>query len=114
MAVFYKYTIYQPFLMDYTVNYCDFKRKTVDNKLMEIIINFLSRFSNNTHNCPFTPPEKFLLKDALMDTDFIPKLLPIGEYRIDVEYKTKKNVRYALIQTFFETKSQSLLDFKSG
>ena len=113
-AVYYKYTAYQPFVIDYTVNYCEFMKNTVSNKIMDIVIAFLSRFSNNTHACPFTPPEKFVLRNAVIDADIIPKFMPVGEYRIDMEYKSTKNVRYALIEIFVETRSRSLVDLKMG
>ena len=40
--------------------------------------------------------------------------MPIGEYRIDMEYKNVKNVRFALIEIFVETRSRSLVDLKMG
>lgn len=114
ISVFYKYTVYQPFVIDYTVDYCEFRKNNVDNKMMAIIIQYMNRFSNNTHECPFTPPERFLLKDAVLDTDLFPKYLPIGEYRIDIEYKSSSNLRYALVETYFATRSRSLVDLKMG
>lgn len=114
ISVFYKYTVYQPFVIDYTVNYCEFRKNNVENKIMAMTIQYISRFSNNTHECPFTPPEKFILKDAILDTDLFPKIVPIGEYRIDIEYKSSNNLRYALVETFIETRSRSLVDLKMG
>lgn len=82
--------------------------------MMDIVIQYISRFSNNTHECPFTPPEQFNLKDGVLDTDLFPKFLPIGEYRLDIEYKSSKNVIYGLVETYFETRSRSLVDLKMG
>ena len=106
--------MYQPFGIDYTVNYCDFRSKMINNKPMEMLIDVLKQFSNNTHLCPFTPPEKFVVRNLFLDPNLLPSFLPVGEYRVDLEFKSSKNVRYAFISIFIETRALTLVDLKMG
>ncbi|CAO1415393.1 unnamed protein product [Diamesa hyperborea] len=96
ISVFYKYTVYQPFVIDYTGDYCAFRKNIAHNKVLDLFLKYVSRFSNNTHECPFTPPEQFNMKDAVIETDLFPKFLPVGEYRMDSEIQSIiKNYRNA-------------------
>jgi Protein of unknown function (DUF1091) len=73
---------------------------------MDILIGSLSRYSNNTHECPFIPPEVFCLKNYTMSTDLLPPIMPAGDYRLDIEYLKDQNVttRYAMVQVFINVR----------
>jgi len=83
---------------------------------MDMVIGHISQYSNNTHPCPFNPPELFVAKDLILDGGYLPEVIPTGEYRIDLEWfkDEKKTVRYALIQVYFKARSLSLFDIKMG
>lgn len=84
--------------------------------MMNIVITTMSRYSNNTHECPFTVLEKMVMKDFVLSTDMMPKVVPVGDYRIDLEYLKDEAMteRYAFIQTYFNVRGLSLLDPKIG
>lgn len=83
---------------------------------MKILIDSISKYSNNTHPCPFLPPEIFVLKDFQFSLDILPPIVPSGDYRIDIEYLKDKNasVRYVLIQNFVSIRALTLVDSKMG
>jgi len=112
---FYKYQTYQPWLIDNAFDYCAFRRGA-KNAVMEMMIGLISKYSNNTHPCPFNPPELFVAKDLILDGDYLPDVIPTGEYRLDMEWfkDEKQTIRYALIETYFTARSLSIFDIKMG
>lgn len=83
---------------------------------MNLMIQSISRFSNNTHPCPFLPPEQFEVKDFVLSNDLMPPIMPTGEYRLDIEYLKDQNmtVRYCLIQVFVQFRGLTLVDLRMG
>jgi len=76
----------------------------------------INRYSNSTHQCPFSPPETIAVKNFTLDDGFLPEMIPLGDYRIDFELfkDEKKSDRLFLVQIFFTTRALTLDDFKMG
>lgn len=107
---------FQPFIVNFFADYCTFREGNANNQLMNMLIISISRYSNNTHPCPFLPPEEFILKDFIFSLDILPPIIPTAEYRIDIEYLMDESasVRYALIQNFVTLRALNLVDQKMG
>lgn len=103
-------------MFNFAADYCSFRANNDDNQLLKFLIDAISKYTNNTHPCPFKPPEVLMLKNFVIDDEMFPPIMPKGDYRVDVEYfKDKsKTVRYAKSQGFFNVRGLTLVDLEMG
>ncbi|XP_020716444.1 uncharacterized protein LOC105665269 [Ceratitis capitata] len=80
---FKKYNGYRPYLVNVTTNFCDFLRHKKRLAFLDIIFQFLEKYSNINHTCPFDH-DIIVDKLILMPKYFSMLPVPAGEYRLRI------------------------------
>lgn len=101
--------------MNAFVDYCDF-RISNNNPIQSIVFSVIDKYTNATHNCPFIAPEMIIIKDLEIPTKGMPEILPVGDYRVNLEFYNDANetLRYALLQVFATVRALTLVDLRMG
>ncbi|XP_036327122.1 uncharacterized protein LOC118739718 [Rhagoletis pomonella] len=86
--LFRKTNGYTPFMYNFTVDFCDFKRNPQRNPVLHIFFRFLERNSNLNHTCPYD--HDVILKNFVMP-DGVLMLLPYpkGDYMVQLNFAAR-------------------------
>lgn len=104
-VLYYKYTMYQKFLIDVSMELCAFLNGTVGNPVGEVIWqNYLKLQKNVVLNfkmqCPFNGTLNTLISPLNISDMNIP-LMPAGRYRFDIHYSAHKCGTVVMIIRYF-------------
>ncbi|XP_017479681.1 PREDICTED: uncharacterized protein LOC108369171 [Rhagoletis zephyria] len=70
---------YKPFVMDFTVDACDYIVKK-NNAIANVVYSFFKNFSNINHTCPYYGDQ--LVRNFYPRSDLIKLVFPSGEYAL--------------------------------
>ncbi|KFB46049.1 AGAP013113-PA-like protein [Anopheles sinensis] len=107
--LFYKYTAYHPFMVDWNIEICRTlrypKRQTVIAKVaMKMIIDTLPHFA---YNCPHG--NRTYSSVWMYPSKFIFKTVPSGDYRLDIRLSDRDEETLFAIQTFMAVRKQGII-----
>ncbi|XP_052873371.1 uncharacterized protein LOC128278680 [Anopheles cruzii] len=91
----YKYTTWQPLLLNFRTEGCAFITKKYRDPLSQYI--YWTMMQNETYNLQFT-----------MDSNILPRSIPTGEYRLKVKFLFFDNVTLFSVHVFFNVRSKGL------
>uniref|UniRef100_A0A4Y0BFR2 Uncharacterized protein n=1 Tax=Anopheles funestus TaxID=62324 RepID=A0A4Y0BFR2_ANOFN len=104
----YKFTTYQPFLIDGEVEVCSYLQRPKIDPLFNYMHGMLKDLLPSiVHPCPHgnkTYTERTVLKE-----EYAPKSIPAGDYRMDIRFANRSNVTLIWIQTFFSARRKGVL-----
>ncbi|XP_053679895.1 uncharacterized protein LOC128730836 [Anopheles nili] len=108
VKVYYKYSTYRPFMINWNMDYCQGERNGKYNPstalVMKIISETLPDFSypcphgNRTYECLWMFAPKY-----------IPQTLPSGDYRMDVFFKNWQEITLVAVQMFCSVRKQGII-----
>lgn len=91
VVLYYKFVVYQQFMVDIVVDFCGYMSGKVPSFVLDIVMPVIMPISNLNHTCPYDGTVTFTnleIDDRLMDN----KVLPPGKYRIDLAFLTGKRL----------------------
>lgn len=105
--LYYKYTTYQKFLVDVTIEICAFLNGTIGNSVGDIIMQNYFKYKKNIHLsykmlCPFNGTLNTIISPMNVSELTIP-LLPAGRYHFDVHIPIYKNSSDKIVIRYFFT-----------
>ncbi|XP_041764833.1 uncharacterized protein LOC121589776 [Anopheles merus] len=104
----YKLKKYQPFLIDIKAEGCDLMRDRKNDPTRHWLYGVMQDLmSSLVHRCPFgnrTYSGVFSVKE-----ENAPRLIPAGEYRMDIIFTSRTNVTLFSMQLFFEARRRGIL-----
>ena len=73
----------------------------------KLLMDMISPYAYTFHACPYKPMEHFSIKDFIVKQNSLPVVIPLGEYRLDLEFLRDEDerTRYILVQSFFVAKN---------
>uniref|UniRef100_A0A182NRB4 Uncharacterized protein n=1 Tax=Anopheles dirus TaxID=7168 RepID=A0A182NRB4_9DIPT len=111
--LFYKYTTYRPFMIDWSMEYCQAYRVGKFNPSTALVMTIIKEslpaiyypcpHGNRTYNIFW-----------MLEPKFIPRALPSGDYRLDVYIRDSTNTNMFALQVFGVVRKQGLLSLPSG
>uniref|UniRef100_A0A182Y6N8 MD-2-related lipid-recognition domain-containing protein n=2 Tax=Anopheles stephensi TaxID=30069 RepID=A0A182Y6N8_ANOST len=105
---YYKYTTYRPFMIDWSMEYCQAARVGKFNPstalVMRIIEESLPQFY---YPCPHG--NRTYSSFWLLEPKFIPSVLPSGNYRLDVYFRDSAQAVIFAVQVFGVVRKQGLI-----
>ncbi|XP_030387908.1 uncharacterized protein LOC115634371 [Scaptodrosophila lebanonensis] len=94
---------YKPFLVDYTINACEFIRRR-NQPVIKVFFDLIKDFTTMNHSCPYVGPQG--IKDLYVNPAKIPVPLPTGEYVVvqtwmfDAKPQLYSKVYFTFIEDF--------------
>uniref|UniRef100_A0A182RQI5 Uncharacterized protein n=2 Tax=Anopheles funestus TaxID=62324 RepID=A0A182RQI5_ANOFN len=108
----YKYTTYQPFLIDGTVEACSYLRKPNHDPTVNYVHNvMIEMLPSLLYPCPhgvITENTTYNITTVFKE-EYAPKSVPAGEYRMDIRFSSKANVTLLSLQTFAAVRRKGIL-----
>ncbi|XP_018803400.1 PREDICTED: uncharacterized protein LOC108977890 [Bactrocera latifrons] len=95
-----RYNGYRPFLINRTVDFCEFLRHKKRVSVLHIVYNFLERYSNINHTCPY---KDYIIVDRLiLKPNYFALLpLPAGEYLLKLTVGAYNDWK-SIVNVFFQ------------
>ncbi|XP_053679906.1 uncharacterized protein LOC128730846 [Anopheles nili] len=104
----YKYTSYQPFLIDVVIDICQYLRNPSTNPILFFIYKaFQESVPDLVYPCPHGNKTYYVL--WAVTEKVLPPNIPPGDYRLDITFRDKDNVTLFDILVYFYSRSTSLL-----
>uniref|UniRef100_A0A182LXU9 MD-2-related lipid-recognition domain-containing protein n=1 Tax=Anopheles culicifacies TaxID=139723 RepID=A0A182LXU9_9DIPT len=106
--VYYKYTTYRPFMIDWTIELCQADRIGKFNPSTALVMKFIAgTVPEFYYPCPHG--NRTYATFWIFEPSYVPSSLPSGDYRVDIYFRdTSRTVLYA-IQMFCSMRKQGLL-----
>ncbi|KAH8417917.1 hypothetical protein KR222_008519, partial [Zaprionus bogoriensis] len=83
---------YKPWIIDATVDGCKYMKYPKTNKIVKIIFDLFSDFSNINHTCPFVGRQ--IVKDFYPIADRLLLPLPTGDYALFITWLFDQRVQF--------------------
>lgn len=93
--------VYRQFLINLDMDFCGFMTRNTPNVFLATIMPFVSRYSNINHSCPYSG--NVTISRMPLSNAFVQHaILPVGQYRVDVDvYDSKLNRSIISFKLFF-------------
>lgn len=91
LVLFYKFRVYQQFLVDILVDFCGYMSGKVQSHILDLVMPVIIPISNLNHTCPYdgnVTVNNLEIDDRILDNT----VLPPGQYRIDLAFLTGKRL----------------------
>uniref|UniRef100_A0A240PMV8 MD-2-related lipid-recognition domain-containing protein n=1 Tax=Anopheles christyi TaxID=43041 RepID=A0A240PMV8_9DIPT len=106
--VFYKYTSYRPFMIDWTLEYCRAARVGTFNPTNALIMKVIEEsMPDFYYPCPHGNRTYTIF--WLLEPKFIPQTLPSGDYRLDIFYRDSTNTNLFAMQMYGAVRRQGIV-----
>ncbi|XP_053667464.1 uncharacterized protein LOC128717816 [Anopheles marshallii] len=104
----YKFTTFQPFLMEGEIEVCTYLKRPQLNPLYNYMHGMLKDLLPSTvHPCPHG--NKTYAERTEFKEEYAPRSIPAGDYRMDLRFASRSNVTLFFIQTFFTARRRGVL-----
>uniref|UniRef100_A0A182W0R6 MD-2-related lipid-recognition domain-containing protein n=1 Tax=Anopheles minimus TaxID=112268 RepID=A0A182W0R6_9DIPT len=104
----YKYTTFQPFMLDGVVEVCAYMQRPTSDPLFNYMHGMLKDLLPSVvHPCPHgnkTYNERTEFKE-----EYGPNTMPAGDYRMDIRFASRTNVTLLWIQAYFSVRRRGVL-----
>uniref|UniRef100_A0A182QGQ5 Uncharacterized protein n=1 Tax=Anopheles farauti TaxID=69004 RepID=A0A182QGQ5_9DIPT len=106
--VFYKYTTYRPFMIDWSMEYCQAYRTKKYSPSTAVVMNIVQESVPYLYSpCPHGNRTYNVL--WLFEPRYIPETLPSGDYRLDIYIRDSTNTVMFALQVFGSVRKQGLI-----
>uniref|UniRef100_A0A240PP81 Uncharacterized protein n=1 Tax=Anopheles christyi TaxID=43041 RepID=A0A240PP81_9DIPT len=113
--VFYRYTTYRPFIIDWSIDYCQAARKGNLNPTAAIMMRIVENsMPDYYYPCPHGVNDAMLrhLGELTLHPfapSYIPTTLPSGDYRLDIYFRDSTRITLYALQMFASIRKQGLI-----
>uniref|UniRef100_A0A182SAQ2 Uncharacterized protein n=1 Tax=Anopheles maculatus TaxID=74869 RepID=A0A182SAQ2_9DIPT len=108
VKLFYKYTTYRPFMIDWAIELCQTYRSGRFNPSAALVLKVIEE-SLPQYYYPCPHGNQTYIAVWHFDPKFIPEALPSGNYRLDVDFRDTKNALLLGIQVYGAVRRQGLV-----
>lgn len=93
--------VYRQFLVNIDIDFCGYMNRETPNVFLATIMPYVSQYSNINHPCPYF--DNVTISRMPLNNAFVQNaILPMGQYRIDVDiYDSKLNRSIIYFKLFF-------------
>ncbi|XP_053667462.1 uncharacterized protein LOC128717811 [Anopheles marshallii] len=106
--VYYKYTTYRPFMIDWTIELCQVHRNGKFNPSTTIVLQIIKQsLPEFYYPCPHG--NRTYTTFWTLEPSYIPSTLPSGDYRLDVHFRDSSRSTLYAAQLFCSMRKQSLI-----
>ncbi|XP_053679872.1 uncharacterized protein LOC128730814 [Anopheles nili] len=99
VQLFYKYNSYRPFMIDWSIEYCQAFRSERNIPSTALLLKVIAvTLSDFYYQCPHG--NRTYYDVWMLDTKLIPPTIPSGDYRLDISLKDSSNIPLIRAQIF--------------